>query len=357
MTSSPAFEDDIFISYAHVDNVPLAKGQEGWITLLEERLRILVGQQLGEDIKLWRDPKLQGNDVFSEVLLARLKKVASFVSVLSPRYLRSDWCQNELNAFCQHAGLHGGLTLGSQARVFKVVKTYLPRDKHPEPSQSLLGYEFYEYDEGTGRAREFSPDIDPIKDQRYWSKLKDLAWDIKQLLEALRAPPPDTPKATIYLAASTADLSAERDNIKRELQQHGYRVMPDRELPLTVPELEQAVRAYLQQAELSIHLIDAHYGIVPEMEQRSVVRLQYALAAERSRDPNFSQLIWMPPGLQAKEERQQAFIEDRTYAAILSRPRAGNGMWGFKDEVALELTPRHSPLKLPLVWVDGLASY
>jgi hypothetical protein len=307
MTSSPAFEDDIFISYAHVDNVPLAKGQEGWITLLEERLRILVGQQLGEDIKLWRDPKLQGNDVFSEVLLARLKKVASFVSVLSPRYLRSDWCQNELNAFCQHAGLHGGLTLGSQARVFKVVKTYLPRDKHPGPLQSLLGYEFYEYDEGTGRAREFSPDIDPIKDQRYWSKLKDLAWDIKQLLEALRAPPPDTPKATIYLAASTADLSAERDNIKRELQQHGYRVMPDRELPLTVPELEQAVRAYLQQAELSIHLIDAHYGIVPEMEQRSVVRLQYALAAERSRDPNFSQLIWMPPGLQAKEERQQAY--------------------------------------------------
>jgi Domain of unknown function (DUF4062) len=310
MTSSPAFEDDIFISYAHVDNVPLAKGQEGWITLLEERLRILVGQQLGEDIKLWRDPKLQGNDVFSEVLLARLKKVASFISVLSPRYLRSDWCQNELNAFCQHAGLHGGLTLGSQARVFKVVKTYLPRDKHPEPLQSLLGYEFYEYDEGTGRAREFSPDIGPIKDQRYWSKLEDLAWDIKQLLEALRAPPPDTPKATIYLAASTADLSAERDNIKRELQQHGYRVMPDRELPLTVPELEQAVRAYLQQADLSIHLIGAQYGIVPEMEQRSVVRLQYDLATERSRALGFSQLIWMPPGLQAKEERQQAFIDE-----------------------------------------------
>jgi hypothetical protein len=90
MTSSPAFEDDIFISYAHVDNVPLAKGQEGWITLLEERLQKRLRQLLGEDVKLWRDPKLQGNDVFSDVLLARLKKVASLVSVLSPRYLRSD---------------------------------------------------------------------------------------------------------------------------------------------------------------------------------------------------------------------------------------------------------------------------
>lgn len=286
------------------------KGQEGWITLLEERLRKRLGQLLGEDVKLWRDPKLQGNDVFSDVLLARLKKAASLVSVLSPRYLRSDWCQNELNAFCQQADVQGGLMLGSKLRVFKVVKTYISRDKHPEPLQSMLGYEFYDYDEGSGRAREFSPDIDPIKDRRYWSKLEDLAWDIKQLLETLRAPPPDTPKATIYLAACTADLSAERDNLKRELQQHGYRVTPDRELPLTVPQLEQAVRAYLQQAELSIHLIGAHYGIVPEMEQRSVVRLQCDLATERSRDPNFSQLIWMPPDLQAKEERQQTFIEE-----------------------------------------------
>ena len=192
MTSFPAFEDDIFISYAHVDNDPLAEGQEGWITLLEQRLRKRLRQLLGEDLKLWRDPKLQGNDVFSDVLLARLKKVASLVSVLSPRYLRSDWCQNELNAFCQQADVQGGLTLGSKSRVFKVVKTYISRDKHPEPLQSMLGYEFYDYDEGSGRAREFSPDIDPIKDQRYWSKLEDLAWDIKQVLETLRPHRPIT---------------------------------------------------------------------------------------------------------------------------------------------------------------------
>jgi hypothetical protein len=113
---------------------------------MRKRLRLL----LGEDLKLWRDPKLQGNDVFSDVLLARLKKVASLVSVLSPRYLKSDWCQNELNAFCQRADVQGGLTLGSKSRVFKVVKTHISRDKHPEPLQSMLGYEFYDYDEGSG---------------------------------------------------------------------------------------------------------------------------------------------------------------------------------------------------------------
>ena len=28
------FEDDVFISYAHVDNETLAAGQDGWVSLL-----------------------------------------------------------------------------------------------------------------------------------------------------------------------------------------------------------------------------------------------------------------------------------------------------------------------------------
>ena len=33
------YEDEIFISYAHIDNEPLAEGQRGWVQLLDERLR------------------------------------------------------------------------------------------------------------------------------------------------------------------------------------------------------------------------------------------------------------------------------------------------------------------------------
>ena len=33
------FEDDVFISYAHIDNETLTAGQDGWISLLHERLR------------------------------------------------------------------------------------------------------------------------------------------------------------------------------------------------------------------------------------------------------------------------------------------------------------------------------
>jgi len=319
------YEYEIFISYAHIDNEPLAEGQRGWVQLLDERLRKRLAQLLGDPPKIWRDPKLQGNDEFSEILVHKISNVALLVSILSPRYLKSEWCVRELDEFCRQAALKGGLTVAGKSRVFKVVKTFTSRDGHPRQVQGLLGYEFYEYDEVSGRAREFSPEIDPNRDARYWEKLEDLAWDIKLQIERLRgsedepaAPldseeslPINSSAAAIYLAETTYDLSGQRDKIKRELQQRGHQVLPDKELPLRAPAIQEAVRDYLKRSRLSVHLVGENYGIIPEMEvERSVVRLQQELAIERGDDAGFSRLIWMPPGLQPKDERQQKFVAD-----------------------------------------------
>lgn len=95
------------------------------------------------------------------------------------------------------------------------------------------------------------------------------------------------------------------------MTQRGHQVLPDKELPLRAPALEEAVREYLKRSRLSVHLVGENYGIIPEMEtERSVVRLQQQLAVERGDDAGFSRLIWMPPGLQSKDERQQKFIAD-----------------------------------------------
>ena len=51
---------------------------------------------LARKIAIWRDPKLHGNDMFADTLIDRLKKVALLVSVLSPRYLKSEWTRREL---------------------------------------------------------------------------------------------------------------------------------------------------------------------------------------------------------------------------------------------------------------------
>lgn len=100
--SLPNFENHLFISYAHLDNESLSKGQEGCISLLHQRLSLRIGQLLGDKgLKIWRDKKLQMNDDFDQ-------------------------------------------EIGSKLRVFKVLKTPVPLDKHPAKLQGVLGYEFYE---------------------------------------------------------------------------------------------------------------------------------------------------------------------------------------------------------------------
>lgn len=310
-----AFAQDIFISYAHIDNQPLAQGMEGWVEALHERLRITLTQLVGDEVRVWRDRKLQGNDVFAETLVAEVKQAAVLVSVLSPRYVKSEWCLRELDEFTRHAGAR----LGDKSRVFKVLKTHVPFDEHPAPVRDMIGYAFYEYDAERGRAREFGHEVAPQRDPRYWNVLNDLAWDIKRALDALKSGAPEAaaPEAAapagkaVYLATTTADVAGEREMVRRELQQRGYQVLPDRELPLCAPEFQEQVREMLGRSALSVHLVGASYGLIPEgEEERSVVGLQEELAAERgAADPDFTRLVWMPAGLAPSGARQQRFVE------------------------------------------------
>jgi hypothetical protein len=312
MSSTAKYEYDIFISYAHIDNQPLAKGLKAWVEAFHEGLGVKLAQLLGEEVKIWRDLKLQGNDVFADTLNKHIAKSAILISIISPRYVKSEWCLRELNEFCRLAEMSTGVQIGDKLRVFKVVKTHVSYDEHPPLLQGSLGYEFYEYDQARKRAKEFSPETVPAPDIRYWEKLNDLAYDIKQLIETLRyssAPAganASTPAATIYLAETTSDLTEQRDKIKRELQQHGHVILPDKSLPLVARAFEREVSDCLSRSQLSVHLIGERYGIIPEGASRSVIELQNDLAATEGGDRR--RIIWMPVGLQPQDESQQRFV-------------------------------------------------
>ena len=313
MTAPHVFKNHVFISYAHIDNYHFSGASRGWVDLLHERLEIRLAQLLGRAPVIWRDPKLSGNDVFGNTIVIELGSAAILVAVFSPRYLLSSSCRLELEDFLRSAAGTGGVRAGGKHRVFKIVKSYVPFEDHPPEVRDLLGYEFYERDHASGRVREFDYEIGARgeKDNRYWDRFEDLVWDIQDLIKRLENAGPPSSGETIYLAESTSDLSAERDNIKRELQQFGHTVLPDQALPVNGPALQQRVREYLLRSRLSVHLIGEYYGMIPEMEsERSVVRLQHDLALERADGPAFSRLIWTPPGLQPKDERQRAFLLD-----------------------------------------------
>lgn len=308
-------KNDIFISYAHIDNQPLIPGEQGWISDFDYTLKVLLEQLLGEQTSIWRDPKLQGNDYLNDTILDELQNTEFLLPVLSPRYLKSEWCMKELRVFCSAADQRGGISVANKARIFKVVKTPIEPDEHPQELQELTGYEFYHFDRVKNQMLIYDRVLSPEAQRYYLQKLYDLAYAIKDLLKTVDCKECSEDQAeattgiTVYLAETTFDLNKERDEIKRELQQRGYTVLPNQPLPLNTPELQTVVCEHLKHCTLSIHLIGEKYGIVPEGENKSVVDLQNELAAECSQEkPEFSRLIWMPVGLQVKETSQQQFI-------------------------------------------------
>jgi hypothetical protein len=321
MTTPADFEDDLFISYAHIDNQPLAEGLKGWVETFHERLRVRLEQLTGEPVRVWRDRKLGGNDVFGPTLIARLSKAALLVSVLSPRYVKSEWCLKELKEFRERAEEGIGLTIGDKSRIFKVIKTHVPPDKRPpdeRPAEEqaaldylggLLGYQFFEYDDERKRAHEFSPDVTPSRDIRYWEKLDDLAYDIRQMLDTIAdgSEKKDGGGKTVYLSETTSDISAERELIKRELQLKGHVVLPDRDLPLRGPALRSALREYVARSSLSIHMLGGSYDITPEGEKRSLAEIQSEAAEERGDE--LRRIVWMPAGLEPSDDRQREFVK------------------------------------------------
>ena len=167
------FEDDIFISYAHIDDQPLTKGQRGWISNFHQALEIRLAQLLGTEPKVGRDPELRGNDLWEERLMKRIPKIAILVSVVSPRYVESVWCMKEIKEFYKVADQNEGDRTEAQSRIFKVVKTPVSSDTEPPEIKNLLGYDFYQFEKATGRLRELNPAKDPGAKRNYWRKLDD----------------------------------------------------------------------------------------------------------------------------------------------------------------------------------------
>jgi len=323
------FDRDIFISYAHIDNESLAEDLEGWISLLHRGLEIRLGQLRGEKPDIWRDLKLTGNDVFSETILEQFPNLAVLVSILSPRYVKSEWCLRELEHFHNAAGVRGGIKIADKHRIFKVIKTFLPREKHPQQLGQLLGYEFYDIDE-SGRPREYSKLYGPESERKFWARLEDLAYDIHQTLDILEAlPDGSTPtdgaqpaamatgSKVIYLAETTPDLNADREKIRRELEQAGHRVLPDAPLP-DPPAFSQTVCEALAQSALSVHLLSPYGNPDPGSEQ-SLEQIYRQMAVLRTRDQinladqcrqensRFSRILWLPPN--AGNLEPDAFIQ------------------------------------------------
>jgi serine/threonine protein kinase len=310
-------QSDIVITYANLDDQPFITGHQGWVSQLEQNLQLRVAQLSGKQVSVVKQPDVSDSTEIESAVLEQMPLAKTVVSVLSPPFARSNGCHRIVDTFCKSARASGRFEIGNRSRLLNVIKTPVDVDEIPPEIRglytSLVPYEFFERDQASGRLREFDEAFGSAALQRFHERVYDVAYDISQVLKYLGDPGHTGEKRTanpktIFLAATTSDLEPERDQLRRELIELGHTVVPKQPLPLVASELVAVVQGCLQQADVAIHFVGEYFGLVPEATDLSMVALQNQVAARFCENSSLKRLIWIPKGLEPRDERQASFI-------------------------------------------------
>jgi len=303
-----AFEIDVLITFAEKDNEAALKSEQGWVSQFKKFLELMLLQVLGSK------PNIVLKSEFDTATAPALNNAAILVAVLTKDFVQSGRCLDNVETF------YKATSTSKINRVFKVMKAPLTVQEQPPRLRDLIGYDMYQLDTETGFEKEYSDFFSQEAEKQYWMKLVDLAYDIHDALMILNEGDIKSEvkniykRKSIYLAETGHDLSVQRNIIKRELQRHGYIVLPKNTLPTQINDVEREVKRDLDECNLSIHLIGSAYGEIPEGAERSIVDVQNKLAAEtalskKQTKQEFSRLIWISQNLKNASDKQKSFID------------------------------------------------
>lgn len=213
-----AAKTDLFVSYAHVDDLPLESGIPGWVTTLVTSLKNLLAQRLGrgESLSLWMDHQLPGHVELTPEIEGKLGEAAVLLIVLSPAYLASTWCLKEMRLFIE-AILRGGGRVG--ARIFVVEYDQVER---PPDLGDLKGFRFWAKGPLGRSTRTLGIPRPGPDDRGYFDQLYDLRHDLAEALTRLKVVAEDVSmpdgvgdRPVVFLAEVTDDLDDHREEVRR----------------------------------------------------------------------------------------------------------------------------------------------
>ena len=318
----PHFDYDVFISYAHIDNVPVVDGAPGWVDIFHKQFQALLDKYLGKRTRVFRDPRLQGNTVFDESLVETVKQSGVLITIVSPSFANSKWCKREMSTFMDHATSGIGIQVGSTSRIYKVVKLDPGKEKLQEPPldyfQEVLGYSFCETDSTSGKVREI-----PQDQAEYVKALNDLAHDVSKQLNTLKdvdftstGTPVSLPNAlskeTIFISKPPPNQSEQREELRRYLEDKGYRVVPDKPLPPLAEDIDAAIKEYLLNADLAVLMLGSKRGSIPdgkEDNEHTLNQIQYDAITSIALPTSVLKRIWLPTGIEDVHPKQQSILD------------------------------------------------
>ena len=294
----PGYEYDIFISYSHVDNGTVQSEQVGWVEQFHKSLELKLIQRFGraDMVHVWRDKKLDGGQLFNDVIQNRINGSALFLSLTSPGYVESDYCQQELKWFHQRAETEGvGLRVGERMRIFNVLLHNIPYAEWPEAFGQTSGFPFYDAED----AEDFGVPLDPAG-KEFETQIRQLVKAIFQALtsfpepssaptpsqepaEKPEKPQPQQEGGDVYVAQVADSLQKVRKRVISELNQKGITVHKRLPPPFEAEPHQEAVIAAMKSATLSVHLLDSSEGMeIGDDEETTYPQKQAQLGLEHA---------------------------------------------------------------------------
>jgi len=331
----PDFKYDIFFSYAHLDNKPMPKKEQGWITEFYEYLEYLLTKRCGRNgrLKIWWDQKkLDDNVVFDDSIAEGIEQSAIMICFNSKSYQESDYCQKELSFFYEKAKKEQlGLKVGHRSRIVQVLVENIPYTEWPKVlgKNPTSGFKFNtgEEDDQLG---------DPVKTEsaafeEQILKLRDSIWTMIDTLvngnvinktqdHQTTSAEPESPADTfsIYLGEVNDALYDRRDGIISELEMNGYHVICGEPCTTKAQEHKAQTETAINKAQLAVHLLGEFPGKkIKDDPDCRYIQQQVEIGLESSTP----QLIWMPEDLKidrVENTGHQSFlkgIEERTLSA------------------------------------------
>ncbi len=279
------YKHDVFVSYAHVNNEKYLNVDKGWVSRLVEYLKVEVTQRLGK-FGPWMDYKLPPNEKFPKEIFDAIEQSGTLLIILSPAYVRSNWCCREREKFLEMVKGKG------PGRVFIV--EYYPVSDSEKPVElgelSPICFWVEDGEQKTPWSMGF-PELLPIHKERYYKNLNDLAHYLTRTLKDIEerellyqdsssiTSKPELFRPAVFLAETTDDLRDKWLEIKNYLDQQNFEILPKISIYdhyLTDPSTaEQMLDTNLEKCRVFVQLLSGISGRKIPGQEISISRLQY----------------------------------------------------------------------------------
>ena len=343
----PGYEYDIFISYRHNDNA-----YDGWVSEFVEKLRRELVATVKDKLTIFFDENpldgLQNTHQVGESISSKINALI-FIPIVSQTYCDTSsfaW-NHEFLAFSKAAS-HDKLSREVKLINGNIASRILPIRIHELEKDDVQLFEnvlsgvlrsidFIYQAQGVNRPLRPKDDDyqDNLNNTIYRNQINKVANAIKEILQGVKAKvidtknpgsekvdlhkqavpsvpsPPrwynttipseirvavlDIPQPTVFLAWTSNDLKAKREELAMILSRAGFQVIPNNDCPSSDDEFKNSVASNLELASCSLNILSGEFGRrFEEDENTSFPMYEFEMAKQKSAGPGskFFTFVW-----------------------------------------------------------------